>query len=140
MEPYISYARDVETGPLWRFEGIRKGNARQLIPVPFEPGVLRQFLVAALPGDICRVQHALQGMTRHPELFAVLRQQIVKGFLAVIATVFGILFDLANRPIPDAREVPQPVSELLCLRCGQTQFELPLDHATPVSDARCIAC
>ena len=79
-------------------------------------------------------------MTRHPELFAVGRQQIVTGVWAVIDTVFGLRFDLANRPMPDAREVPQPVSELLCLRCGQTQFEVPLDHATPVAAARGIAC
>ena len=49
--PDISYARDVETGPRWRFEGIRQGKARQLSPVPFEPGGLRQFLGAALPGE-----------------------------------------------------------------------------------------
>ena len=136
MEPHASDAWDTDTGPLWRFEGIRKGDARQFVPLPFQSGLLCQFLIAAVPRGIRRIQHALQRVTGDAEFFAVIGQQIVKGFLAVKDAVFGVLLDLAYRPIPDACQVQKPRVELCVLGTSEAQFELPLDHPTPVSDCR----
>ncbi len=50
---------DVDAHALWRFEGIRKRHARQLVALAFESGFLGQFLLAPLPRGIGRIQHAL---------------------------------------------------------------------------------
>ena len=138
MEPHRPYAWDMDTCLLWGFEGIREGNTRQLIPLAFEPWLLGQFFVTALPGSIRRVEHALQRMTGYAELFAMVSQQIMKGFLAVIDAIFGILFDLANGPIPDTCQLKKPGVELQFLRGIETKLELPLDHLIPTFDFRCI--
>jgi hypothetical protein len=139
MEPHMAYAWNVDTLPIGRFEGIRKWNTRQLIALAFEAGLLGEFFVAPLPGNERRVEHALQGMAWDAELFAVIGQKIVEGFLTVIDTVFGILFDFPDSPIPDPAKLEQPGIEVLRLRGIETELELSLDHATPVSDFRCIA-
>jgi len=79
----MAYPWDVDARALWRFEGIRKRHARQLVALAFESGFLGQFLLAPLPRGIGRIQHALQGMTRDTELFAVIGEQSMEGFLAV---------------------------------------------------------
>jgi hypothetical protein len=81
----------------------------------FEPGFLRQFLVAPLPCNPSCIQHALQDMTGDTELFAVIGQQIMQGFLAVIDPVMSILFDLAYGPIPDTCKLKQPRMKLVFL-------------------------
>lgn len=121
------------------FECIREGNATESIALPFELGLLRQFLVATLPSKPGCIQHTLQRMTGNAELFAVIGQQIVEGFLAVVDTVFRILFDFSESPIPDPGKLEQPRIQLLCLRGMKAELELPLDHATPVSGFRCTA-
>lgn len=138
MEPHMPDAWDVDTCLRWGFEGIREGNTRQLIPLAFEPWLLGQFLVTTVPGGIRRVEDALQRMTGDAELFAMVSQQIMKGILAVIDAVLGILFDLANGPIPDTGQVKKPGGKLRGLRGIETKLELPLDHLTPAFAVRCI--
>ncbi len=65
--------------------------------------------------------------------------QIMKGFLAVIDAIFGILFDFADGPIPDTCKLEQPGVKLAFLRYIETKLELSLDHLTPAFDVRCIA-
>jgi hypothetical protein len=139
METDMPYPWNVDARAFWGFEGIRKRDTRQLVALAFEPGFLGQFLVAALPRGIRRVQHALQGMTGDAELFAVIGQQVVKGFLAVIDAVFGILFYFPDSPIPDPGKLEQPGIQMLCLRGIETELQLSLDHATPVSGFQCTA-
>ncbi len=139
MKPHIAYSWDVDARPLWRCEGIRKRDARQLVALALESGFLRQLLVAALPRQKRRVEHTLQRMTGDAELFAVIGQQIMKGFLAVIDAIFGILFDFADGPIPDTCKLEQPGVKLAFLRYIETKLELSLDHLTPAFDVRCIA-
>ena len=122
-----------------RFKRIRKGNTTEPIALAFELGLLGQFLVAPLPGKPGGIQHALQRMARNAELLAVSGQQIVKGFLAIVDTVFRILFDFSESPIPDPGKLEQPGIQLLCLRGIEAELELSLDHATPVSGFRCTA-
>ena len=119
MKAHLAYPWEVDAGAIWRFEWIRKRDARQLVALAFEPGLLGQFLVATLPRGIRGVEHALQRMTRDAELFAVIGQQIVKGFLAVIDAVVAILFDLAESPIPHPCELEQPGGEVLLLCRGE---------------------
>ena len=123
----------------WCFERIRKGNAGQSIAPSFELGLLGQFLVAPLPGDPRGIQHALQRMAWYTELFAMIGKQIMKRLLAVIDTVFRILFDLAYGPIPHTCQMPEPRIKLVCLRVIEPELQLSLDHATPVFGFRCIA-
>ena len=82
-------------------------------------------------------EHALQGMAGDAELFTVVCKEIVEGFWAGRDTVFGILFDLADGPIPDASQLEQPGIELLFLCGTKTKLELPLDHLRLVSGSRC---
>ena len=44
MKPHMAYPWDVDTRALWRFEGIRKRDARQLIALAFELGFFASFL------------------------------------------------------------------------------------------------
>ena len=125
--------------PSRRFERIRKGNAAEPIALAFELGFLGQFLVAALPGKPGRIQHTLQRMAGNTKLFTMISQQIVKGFLAIVDTVVGILFNFPESPIPDPGKLEQPGIQLLCLRGIEAELELSLDHATPVSGFRCTA-
>ena len=77
------------------------------IAPPFEFGLFGQFLIAALPGKPGRIQHALQRMARDAEFFAVISQQIMEGFLAVIDAVVGILFDFPDSEVrPRSRRRP----------------------------------
>jgi len=138
MEPRRTYTWDVDARALWRFEGIRKRDAGELIALAFESGFLSPFLIATLPRGIRRVQHALQGMTGDTEFFAMTGELIMEGFLAVIDTIPGILLDLTDGPIPDPCKVKQPGVKLAFLRCIETQLELPLDHLTPAFDWQCI--
>jgi hypothetical protein len=121
------------------FERIRERDAGQPVAPSFELGLLRQLLIAPLPGDMGRIQYALQRMAGNAELFPVIGKQVVKRLLAVIDTVFGILFDLAYGPIPDPCQMPEPRIKLVCLPVIEPELELSLDHATPVSGFRCIA-
>jgi len=139
MKPEMSYPWHVDARAGWRFEGIRKRHTRQLVALPFQAWLLRQFLVAALPRGIRRVQHALQRMTRNPELLAMIGRQIMEGFLAVIDAVFGIGFTLADSPIPDACQMPEPVLHGLFLRAVESELELSLNHIRRASDFRYIA-
>ncbi len=59
VEPHRAYPWDVDARALWRFEGIRKRHARQLVALAFESGFLGQFLLAPLPRGIGRIQPAL---------------------------------------------------------------------------------
>lgn len=129
----------MNAGPGRGFECIRKRNAAEPIALTFQLRLLRQFLVAALPGTPCRSQHALQRVTGNAELFPVIGQQIVKGFLAVVDTVFGLVFNFPDSPIPDPGKLEQPGIQLLCLRGIEAELELSLDHATPISGFRCTA-
>ena len=122
-----------------RFERIRKRDTAEPIARAFELGFPGQLLRTALPGHPRRIQHTLQGMTRDTKLFAVISQEIMEGFLAVIDTVFGVCFYLAYGPIPHTSKMPQPRIKLVCLRVVEPKLELPLDHLIPVSDSRCIA-
>ena len=56
----------------------------------------------------------------------------MKGLGCVKDTVFGIEFDLANGPMPDAGQMIEPVGELPFLSGIETEFELSLDHTTSV--------
>jgi hypothetical protein len=56
----------------------------------------------------------------------------MEGLGTVLHTVFGILCDLVDRPIPHASQVGQPRVELVGLRGVEPKLELPLDHPTPV--------
>lgn len=139
MKPHVADAWNVDTCAIGSLERIRERDARQLVPLPFEPGTLCQLLETALPGHMGRGEHALQRVTRNAEGLAVVGQQIMEALGGVVEAIPCIQFQLANGPIPDAREVPQPVGELAFLLCGQTELELPLDHATPVFGSRCTA-
>ena len=123
----------------WRFERIGKGNAVEPMALAFELGLLGQLLGAPLPGKPGGIQHALQRMAGNAELFAVIGQQIVEGFLTRVDTVLGILFDFSDSPIPDPCKLEQPGIQVLCLRGIEAELELSLDHATPVSGCRCTA-
>lgn len=116
MEPHMTYPRHMDVRAIWRSKRIGKRDAGELVPLAFEPGLLRQLLIAPLPGCIGRVEHALQRMTRDAERFAMVSEQIVKGFLGVIDAVVGIEFNLTDSPIPYASELKQPGGELLFLR------------------------
>jgi hypothetical protein len=85
------------------------------------------------------VEHPLQRVTGDAKRLSMIGEQIVESLGGVVDAVSCIEFQLANRPIPDAREVPEPVRELALLRGGQPQLELSLDHATPVFGFRCTA-
>src|SRR6266511_4134708 len=137
MKADMPYPWNVDTCAIGGFEGIRKRNARELVPLTFEPWLLRQLLRAPLPGRMRHVEQALQGVTGDAELFAVIGKQVVEGFWAVIDAVFGILFNLADRPIPDASELEEPRIELPFLGRIETKFQLPLDHLRLVSGSRC---
>ena len=63
-------------------------------------------------------------------------QQIMEALGGRVEAVPCIQLQLTNSPIPDAREVPEPLHKLAFLPGGEAELELPLDHATPVSDAR----
>ncbi len=133
MKPHAAYSRkanDVADGGLKR---IREGNARELVPLPFKSWTLRQFSATALPGAMRIRQHALQRVTGNAKDFPMVGQQITEAFGRVVDAVSCIQLQLANGPIPDTREVPQPVGELALLCDGETELELPLDHATPIS-------
>ena len=67
-----TYAWYVDARAIWRFERIRKRDARQFVAVAFQLGLLRQFLVAALPRSIGRIEHALQRMTGDTEFCAMI--------------------------------------------------------------------
>ena len=136
MKADMPYPWNVDTCALWSFERIRERDARQLVPLAFEPWLLRQLLRASLPGRMGHVEQALQGVTGDAELFAVIGKQIVEGFWAVIDAVFRILFNLADRPIPDPCQLKEPCMELGFLRSVETKLKLPLDHLTPVSGFR----
>ena len=84
-------------------------------------------------------EHALQRVAGNAKRFSMVREEIMKTLGRVVDAVPCIYLQLADGPIPDAREVPEPVRELALLRGGETKLELPLDHATPVSGSRCIA-
>lgn len=137
MKPHVTDAWNVETCAIGSLERIRKRDARQLVPLAFEPWLLRQLLIAPLPGCMRHVEYALQGVAGDVELFAVIGQQIVERFWAVIDAVFGILFNLADRPIPDTSELEEPRIELPFLGRIETKFQLPLDHLILVSGSRC---
>ena len=116
MEPHMTYPWHMDVRAIERAQRIGKGDAGELVPLAFEPGLLRQLLIAPLPGRIGGVEHALQRMTRNAERFAMVGEQIVKGFLGVIDAVVGIEFNLTDSPIPHAGELQQPGGELLFLR------------------------
>lgn len=139
MKPHMTYPWDVDMCACGICERIRERNARQLVTPPFEPGLLRQCLIAALPGNPGSIQHPLQGMTWNAQLFAMISQEIMEGFLAVIDTIIGVCFDLAYSPIPDPCQMPEPRIKLVRLRVVETELELSLDHATPVSGFQCTA-
>ena len=139
VKAHPPHARQGNGGAHGRAQGIREGNARELVPLPFEPWTLGELLETALPGSMGHGEHALQRVTGNAEGLPVVGQQIMEALGGVVEAVAGIQLQLANGPIPDAREVPQPVGELAFLRGGETQLELPLDHATPVSGSRCTA-
>ena len=129
----------MDARPHWRFERIRKGNAGQPVTPSFELGLLGQLLITPLPGNMGRIQYALQRVAGNAELFPMIGKQVMKRLLTVIDTVFRILFDLAYGPIPDTCQMPKPRIKLVCLRVIESELELTLDHATPVSGFRCIA-
>jgi hypothetical protein len=64
-------------------ERIRQGHAGQSMAPSFALGLLGQLLIAPLPGDRGRIQHPLQRVAGYAELFAVIRKQVVEGFLTV---------------------------------------------------------
>jgi hypothetical protein len=112
VKAYMSYAWHMDRCAIWCPERIGKGDARQLVTLAFELRLLGQSSVAALPGRVRGVKHALQGMTGDAQLFAMVRKQIVERFARVVDVTFGILFELAYRPIPGAREVEEPEIQL----------------------------
>jgi hypothetical protein len=57
MEPHMSDAGEMNTGPLRRIERIRKGDARQFVPLPCQSGLLCEFLIAA-----CHAVYAVSNM------------------------------------------------------------------------------
>ncbi len=63
----------------------------------------------------------------------------MKVFLGVIDAVFGILFDRADGPIPDASELEEPGMQVPFLGRMEAKFELPLDHLRLVYGSRCTA-
>ena len=63
-----------------------------------------------------RREHALQRVTGNAEGLPMVGQQIMEALGGVVDAVPCIQLQLANGPIPDAREVPQPVGELAFLR------------------------
>jgi hypothetical protein len=115
MHAEMSYPWNVEARPLWVFERIRKRDARQPVAPPFALGLLGQLLIASLPGCLGRIQQSLQRMAGHPELWAVVCQEIGEGFGRVGDTIVPILRDLADSPIPDPCELEPPGLELVCL-------------------------
>lgn len=125
--------------PLWPVKGIREGNAVQFVALPLEFRALRLLFETALPCRIRGREHALQSMAGNAQRLTVVGKEIVKCLRAVVDAVLGIKLQLADSPIPDSGEVPEPVRELVLLWGRQSKFELALDHATPVSAARCIA-
>lgn len=137
VEAHAAYAWKPYPSSLWRLQRIGERNTGELVALAFQPGLLHQFREAALPCDTGRVQHALQGMTGDAQLFAMIRQQIVEGVLGVEDAVFGILLDLANGPVPDARQLEQPGVERLFLRASETKLELTLQHVNGASGFRC---
>ncbi len=117
MKANMPYPWDVDTCALWGFEGVRKGDARQLVPLAFEPRLLRQLLIASLPGRIRHVEQALQSMTGNADLCAMIGKEVMEGFGRVVDTIVPILLDFADSPIPNASELEQPGLELCFLPC-----------------------
>ena len=117
MKADMPYPWNVDTCAIWHFEGIREGDARQLVPLAFETWLLRQLLIASLPGRMSHVEQALQGMTGNAELFAMIGEEVVEGLGRVVDTIVPVLLDLADSPIPDAGELEQPGGELCFLPC-----------------------
>ena len=66
-------------------------------------------------------------------------KQIMEPLGGVVDAVPCIQYELANRPTPDAREMPEPLRRLAFLPGGEPELELPLAYATPVSGFRCTA-
>src|SRR5262249_24399043 len=139
VEAYRADPWHMDACPHGCLECIREGDTAKSIALAFELRLLGQFLVAALPGKPGRIQHALQRMAGNAELCSVIGQQIVKGFLAVVDTVFRILFDFSDRPVLHPGKLEQPDIQVLGLRGSDAELELSLDHATPVSGFRCTA-
>ena len=117
MKADMPYAWNMDTCALWGFKRIREGDARQLVPLAFEPWLLRQLLIASLPGRIRHIEQALQGVTGNAELFAMIGKEVMKGLGRVVDTIVPILLDFADSPIPHASELEQPGLKLCFLPC-----------------------
>ena len=122
-----------------RAKGIREWDAIQLVALALQPGLLRERLETALPGRIGRIKDALECMAGDTKFFTVIRQEVPKGFRGVEDAILGVQLDLANGPIPDAGQMPEPPIKLVYLTRFQAEFELALDHAKTVSVVRYIA-
>ena len=119
MKAHVADAWNMDACVMGRFERIGERKTGEFVPLAFEPGFIGQFLIATLPGRIRGIEHALQRMARDAELFAVVSQQIMEVFLGIKDTVFGVLLDLADGPIPHASQLEQPGSKLDFLPGGE---------------------
>ena len=136
---HLAQSRDADAVPIRGSEWVRERDADELIPLSFELGALGQLLEASLPGRIHREQDALQGMAGNPKRLAMVSEKVLKVFGGIVNAIFRVEFDLANRPVIHARQVPQPDIELGELFGFESNLELTLNHTKTVSALRCIA-
>ena len=87
MEPDMAYPWHTNVYSIWGLKRIGKRDTGELVPLAFKPGLFGQLLIAAMPGRVGVIQHALQRMAGDAELCAVVCKQIVKGFSGVRDTI-----------------------------------------------------
>ena len=82
--------------PMGGRKRIREGNARELVPLPFEPWTPGELLETALPGSMGHGEHALQRVTGNAEGLPVVGQQIMEALGGVVTNGVSLIRNKAG--------------------------------------------